>query len=203
MSGLSNFLTQAAAPWWAVPVGVLGGGGLAMLTNYQSDNRRFRADLARDHLRIQSDDERRWDSPIRELLAKYHGTTMALASAADEARARFPQLFGREPSDPYKRPLLDWQSFNLRKIILDRLFVRNFIRSTSQATAENGDAYSQLMLVAPKSLMASIDELLAASRALATVSVKVADLPAVKSEYDKKRHAMINAARLILKPRDM
>ncbi len=183
--------------------GAIGGGGLAYVSTWRSDKRRdnTEAKLATDQLKAQ--DDRRWDGPIRDHVAKYHGTTMALAAAAEEARARFPQLFVRDPCDPYKRPILNWQSFNFRKEILDRLFIRAFVKSISQATIENGEAYSQLMLVAPKSLMAAIDELLEASRALATVSVKLSDLPSLQATYDKKRHAMIDSARLILKPRDM
>ncbi len=183
--------------------GALGGGGLAYISSWRSDKRRdsTEAKLAFDQLKAQ--DDRRWDGPIRDHVAKYHGTTMALAAAAEEARARFPQLFGRDPSDPYKRPLLNWQSFNFRKEILDRLFVRAFVKSVSKATAENGEAYSQLMLVAPRTLMAAVDELLEASQALATVSLKASDLPNVEATYTEKRLAMIDSARLILKPQDM
>jgi len=88
--------------------GALGGGGLAYISSWRSDKRRdsTEAKLAFDQLKAQ--DDRRWHGPIRDHVAKYHGTTMALAAAAEEARARFPQLFGRDPSDPYSLERQAW-----------------------------------------------------------------------------------------------
>ena len=40
MSGLSDFLTQATAPWWGTPIGVLGGAGIAFTSTYFSDKRK-------------------------------------------------------------------------------------------------------------------------------------------------------------------
>lgn len=172
LSPLSDFLTQGSAPWWGVPIGVLGGAAIALVSTWRSDKRRDTLERDRDHQRElherardetqlsferergrnndNREDQQRWHDRIRVVSASLISTTWAINKYATEYRTQ-QTLHDAAHPDPYRRP-----AKNDAEGFVERLSrTRNRISEMEEANTKMQELIgikAELDIIAPKSI---------------------------------------------------
>lgn len=162
-----NIFPPAGTPSWVnglfILLGAVAGASLTLLSTMLSDRRRVQSELAREQLKIQSEDERRWYEKTRELSAAYIAAVRGAQQSRLGARAAARNLLRRGldwATSPYLT-VTDVGKFFFSVAWHPKLFF-NLVqkrRDIDRHSREVTRSFMELRLVAPESIVRAAGKL--------------------------------------------